>query len=91
MFFVGWSKLALDELANIWLDASGDERAAINSAVREIDTVLRIDPAAVGESRDGDRRVLIVPPLSVIFHVEPMDRAVHILHARYFRQQRPGR
>lgn len=63
-----WSPDALNQLTELWLNAL--DRDAVTSAVEQIDRVLSGNPKAQGESRFGDRRVLIVPPLVVAFDVQ---------------------
>jgi len=75
-YTVTWDRDAEDELARIWLD-TGD-RAAVTSAADRIDHILRDDPDVEGEEFHGDR-ILIVPPLAVIFAVITDDRIVKVL------------
>ena len=45
-----------------------------------IDLLLRHDPGMQGESREGDRRILIVLPLCVVFRVLEEDRRAEVVH-----------
>ena len=58
--FVEWSFLSFE-----W----GRDPAALAHAVAEIDRRLSADPSNEGESRDGNERVLIVHPLSVVYEL----------------------
>jgi hypothetical protein len=87
MFSVEWAASAVDELAAIWTAAGSDERASITDATRQIDSVLRVDPELAGESRGGTRRVLLAPPLGIIFSVRAPDRAVRVLQVLRFRRR----
>ena len=64
-FTVVWVDSAAGELAEIWLSAV--DRPLITAAARDIDQQLRAQPDAVGESRDGSRRILIAGPLAVSY------------------------
>jgi len=77
IFTVVWKPTATDELAEIWLNAQ--DRAAVTASANQIDRSLRSDPATVGESRSGNRRIVFVPPLGVDFEVHELDRRVDVL------------
>lgn len=76
-FTVVWVVSGADELAEIWLSAG--DRPLITAAARDIDHRLRIQPDAVGESRDGSRRILIAGPLAVTYEISLDDRIVRVL------------
>ncbi len=77
IYTVLWTRNAEQKLAAIWLAAS--DRAAVTAAAHRIDQLLRNDPDQQGESRDQGRRVLVDPPLGVMFRVQPDDRQVYVL------------
>lgn len=87
MFRVAWTQTALDELAQAWLKADSRQRAAINAAAEAADGLLREDPENHGESRAGGRRVMFVPPLGLVFLVEPRLSSVRIVHVWRFRRR----
>lgn len=72
-----WKKNAEDRLFEIWL--ASDARNGVTAAINEIDRLLQRDPDLIGESRTGNERILIVPPISVAFEVSVDDRIVTIL------------
>jgi len=74
---VVWVDSAAGELAEIWLSAV--DRPLITAAARDIDQQLRAQPDAVGESRDGSRRILIAGPLAVSYEIRLDDRIVRVL------------
>jgi hypothetical protein len=76
-FTVVWKPSALDDLASLW------------TAADRIDGELLNDPAAQGESRPGNRRILFVLPLAVVFDVNEPDRVVNVLSVH--RVRRGGR
>lgn len=78
-FTVVWQEWAEDELTEIWLAASSDERAALTDSANLVDSILRLDPHLVGESRSGNTRIVIVPPLAFTFDVRHSDRVVDVL------------
>jgi hypothetical protein len=79
MFEVRWTQSAPDDLARVWLDADSVQRHLITKAAADIETQLRYDPFAAGESREGNLRVLLVTPVGVFFRVHPQDRHAKIV------------
>ena len=69
MFKVEWLEGALSQLASEWLNADSQLRAAITATVHAIENRLALAPDREGESREPGTRVLVVPPLTVTFHV----------------------
>jgi hypothetical protein len=78
-FTVVWKPSALNDLASLWAAAAPGERKTITDAADRIDGELLNDPAAQGESRPGDRRILFALPLAIVFDVNEPDRIVNIL------------
>ena len=75
-YTVVWRDTALQQLATIWMAAAN--RAAVNSAVDEVDTELADDPDQKGEDYFGDRYILNVV-MWALYHVYPDDWQVHVL------------
>lgn len=84
---VFWSSHAERHLAEIWLSAPDQARAA--AAADRIDAALRANPLEVGESRDENSRIVLDAPLSAVFRVWTEDRRVQVtsvwLHRPPFR------
>jgi hypothetical protein len=76
-FTVVWRPSALRDLADVWTNAP--DRNAVTAASRAIDLRLGRDPLSQGEAREGNLRILFVPPLAVIYQVEPDDCRVTVL------------
>ena len=68
MYTVRWKRSALDRLTEIWLNAS--DRAAINSAVEEIDRNLQLNPHDAGESRSEHVRIIFSQPIGAFFYID---------------------
>ena len=83
-YTVIWLESAEAELTELWLNASN--RDQVTSAASEIDVRLRTNPEIEGESRSGERRILLVAPLGVTFEVNPEDRLVRVLEVWLFRR-----
>jgi hypothetical protein len=83
---VFWVSEAEEELAAIWLNAA--DRNVITVAAHLIDSVLRGNPEASGESRGDGRRIFLEPPLGETFVVSPQDRKDFVLTIWQFE---PGR
>ena len=77
MYTVRWKRTALDQLTEIWLNAS--DRAVINSAVDEIDQLLSLRPNETGESRTEELRVYFCSPVGVFFEIDEASDTVHVL------------
>lgn len=82
-FTVTWLPDAEAELAELWMSAADPQPVQI--AADQIDKQLRYRPHDVGESRSDERRVLISPPLAVIYRIRDEDRLVQVLHVQEFR------
>jgi hypothetical protein len=76
---VSWDPDAFARLRREWKQA--DEPAAGIRAFDAIEQILSDDAHLQGESREASRRILIVPPLGVIFRAKPKLREVLILDA----------
>ena len=84
-FTVVWSRSAESRLAEIWLESS--QRECVSNAANAIDQELRRSPQTVGESRSGEDRAAIIPPLAVNFTVEEADRIVRVLSVREVKRE----
>ncbi|HEY3395119.1 MAG TPA: hypothetical protein VGK58_20635 [Lacipirellulaceae bacterium] len=80
MHHIIWRQSALNELAELWVDADAVLRETITMAVAEIDSSLARSPNDIGESRPDDRRIAFEPPLGYIFEVRSLDQQVVISH-----------
>ncbi len=79
-YTVTWKESAADRLAEIWM--STRDRRAVTAAADRLDAALRADPHLHGESRGETTRLVIVPPLAVVYEVLEADRLVEILAIR---------
>jgi glycine cleavage system H lipoate-binding protein len=61
--------------------ANSDLQSAILGAMADVESSLQNEPEFVGESREAEKRLLIVEPLSVIYKIDHRQRVVHILRA----------
>jgi len=82
-YTVIWLESAEVELADLWLNAPDRER--VTAAAHELDIRLGANPGIEGESRKGNRRILLVAPLGVTYEVHPDDRLVRVLEVWRFR------
>ena len=76
-YTVLWAGEAEQRLAALWNKATN--RQAITTAADAIDKQLNLDPETVGESRPDGTRILLVPPLGILFTVTELDRIVSVL------------
>jgi hypothetical protein len=75
-YTVVWRPSAEQDLTDLWLTAP--DRNQIAEAADTIDAALQRDPLAQGESRGDGSRILIAPPLAVLFDVSKPDRIVAV-------------
>jgi len=75
-FTLIWSPIAERQLIDLWSDFP-DDRKALTEAVAEVDKLLREDPSMKGRPF-GVSRVLIKPPIIVLFSVDEGDRKVKV-------------
>ena len=68
-----------DYLAECWTQSP--DRADVATASDRIDWQLQRDPLHTGEERDGGSRILIEPPLAVLFTVSEDDCLVSVYDA----------
>jgi len=82
MFRIRWPNSVNRKL----LDASGradsPKLTAILAAMSEVESLLQNEPEFIGESRDADKRFLIVDPLAVTYKIDSRRRIVKILRVR---------
>jgi hypothetical protein len=77
-----WDPQAFLNLRRAWL-ATGQSEAALR-AFDEIEQMLGEDAHLQGESRESDRRILLVPPLGVRFYARPEMSEVFVFDAWLF-------
>jgi mRNA-degrading endonuclease RelE of RelBE toxin-antitoxin system len=76
-YSVLWTPDAEARLVDLWLEA--DSRGAITAATNRIDADLGARPFDIGESREHNRRIHLMPPLGVIYRIDSNQRIVHVL------------
>jgi mRNA-degrading endonuclease RelE of RelBE toxin-antitoxin system len=77
-----WHPEASDKLAEVWLHA--DNRRAVTQSTHRIELALHEDADKKGVDFYGDR-LLVEPPLSVVYRVSAPDRTVMILDVQHHR------
>ena len=82
---VRWTKTARAQLTTVWLDAANWN--GVTSASHQIDQILARNPHSAGESRDRGRRLLIVPPLMVVYRVIDAKQIVRVVSTKPSRTQ----
>ena len=84
-YTVLWKPAAEQRLATLWNNA--ENRNSISDAANTIDRLLQRDAAEIGESRQENIRILLIPPLGVLFRVEELDRLVNVLAVWVFHKR----
>ena len=89
-FRVKWHRRAIRQLAAAYLAARKAGRGgAFTAASAQVEALLAGDPAKLGESRAGGRRIVVISPLVVDFVVQPHRQGVVVRGARYRAPKRP--
>jgi plasmid stabilization system protein ParE len=76
-YTVVWKPEAERKLATVWADAT--DRRSVSEAANEIDEQLRSNPESMSESRGGQDRLMLEPPLGVLYRISTQDRTVFVL------------
>jgi hypothetical protein len=79
-YMVTWLPSALNELADIWNQAS--DQQAVTDAADRIDDVLRRDADQKGQAYHGIRRLIVDAPLAVVFTPYRDDCRVFVIQVR---------
>jgi hypothetical protein len=79
-YTVVWTKTALDELAELWINAR--DRNAVTAAAHVIDAELSQDAATKGVEVAEGLRAFFDPPLRILFAVDEGDRIVEVAGVR---------
>jgi plasmid stabilization system protein ParE len=87
-YTVVWSTPALNQLAQIWIDAG--DREAVNFSAAAIDRELATNPESKGESVHEGLRAFQASPLYVLYTVSEPDRLVRVVRVRLHEPERPG-
>jgi hypothetical protein len=82
MFRIRWPKSVNRKLLDASAKADSPKLTAILVAMSEVESLLQNEPEFVGESRDSNKRLLIVDPLAVTYKIDSRSRIVKILRVR---------
>jgi hypothetical protein len=75
-YTVIWPQQVQDQVTDTWLEST--RRESVTSAMADIDRLLSDDPFEMSvELREG-LRLMIVPPLRILFSVREGDRIVEV-------------
>jgi hypothetical protein len=81
MYTVSWMEVALDALADAFVQADLPTRDLIERVVARFNTELASDPTNVGESRPGrGRRIALDQPCAITFVVNHAAGTVRVTH-----------
>lgn len=82
MFLVTWLPDAMNELTTVYTTVDLERQRVIAPAVERLNLRLVHRGSTAGESRDGDRRVDTVHPVTVYFSVDLHAREVIVTRVR---------
>jgi hypothetical protein len=81
-YVVLWMPTAISSLADVWMSAT--DREAVTKSSQRLDILFAHHPLDIGESRDVDRRLVIDPPLQVLYRVLDSTMRVEVLSVARF-------
>jgi hypothetical protein len=79
MYQLRWEESVSRQLLQATAASDPDETDRILTAMADVEALLAEDPDIAGESRQPGTRLLIVPPLTVVFRVNARLREVLII------------
>ncbi len=82
-YTVVYSPTALRRLAESWLDNPA-VRQEIADASDEIERALMERPHSIGEPVSVLARLVVCPPLAVLFRIVEDDRQVRVIHLKFW-------
>lgn len=85
---VQWMPTAVDQLGLLLADPA--IQSAILRSVYRVDALLEYFPDLVGESREGDERVILDPPLTLYYRIDSNAKVVEVLRLLAPHTDRPG-
>jgi hypothetical protein len=88
MFQVVWTRVALDELARIWIQVDSNVRRAITIAADAVDRELQTSPQSQGESREDQQRIFFVYPLGIRYLIDVQHSVVRVLRVWNIRRRK---
>jgi hypothetical protein len=72
-----WQPEAGRRLTELWL--ASRRRQAITESAYEFDAILALNPEDAGESREENRRVVLIEPLGARIQIDIANRTVSVL------------
>jgi predicted ATPase len=87
MYRIRWQKPVSRKLLEECAMADSALLTSILNAIAEVESQLHNEPEFVGESRDFNRRVLVIDPLSVTYRIDHRRRIVYIVAVRVRRKK----
>ena len=81
-YLVIWDSPAERDLTQMWLGSR--MRHAIKDAADRMDAALQRNPHDCGESRDAGRRMMLEPPVGILFTVDEDQRRGSVLSVWQF-------
>jgi hypothetical protein len=82
-YTVVWVPSARKRLAELW-NENPAIRQEIADAADEVDRSLAFDPLSIGDTTGGVGRLVIRPPLMVLYRVDEDDRQVRVIYIKHW-------
>lgn len=75
-YAIVWTPVAEHDLTSLWLASRW--RHLITESTDRIDKLLSENAHTIGESRDANRRIVIMSPLVAEFEIDDTERTVYV-------------
>jgi hypothetical protein len=82
-YTVVWSPSALRRLAELWVDNAA-VRQEIADASDEIEAALALRPNSIGEPVSRVARLVVRPPVAVLFRIVEADCQVRVIYIKFW-------
>ncbi|HEY2416220.1 MAG TPA: hypothetical protein VGI40_28525 [Pirellulaceae bacterium] len=82
-YTVVWVSSARKKLADLWNDNPAIRQEIADSA-DEIDLSLAQDPLSIGIPTEGVGRLIVRPPLMVLYRVDEGDQQVRVIYVKHW-------
>ena len=82
MYTVDWTRDAYEQGDAIFLSLDPQDQLRMAEIVPELNRQLSVDPLVMGESRDGDQRIVFADSLAFRYRVDATSQTVTVYGVR---------
>ena len=84
MFTVTWLDVAMDRLANMYIELDLTAQGRLADEIEKFNRQLSLDPLSIGESREDNTRVAFVDIVVLRFEIDQFDMNVRVTTLKRF-------